>query len=145
MSFDAVIKKSIDDVKIGDIAHYAKTVNEANIMMFAQLTGDYAPHHVSKVFGETTMFGTRIAHGMITVGLIGPMLTKLCGDASVTVFQNIRFRSAVALGETVNVTGTITEIDRENSTVTVDVVCERYDKAPEDRPYITAVFKQKIL
>lgn len=145
MGFEAVHTKTIDDVKVGDVAYYAKTVNEANIMMFAQLTGDYAPHHVSKVFGETTLFGTRIAHGMLTVGLIGPMLAKLCGDASTTVFQNIRFRSAVILGDTVDVRGEITEIDKENGVVTVDVMCERHGRAPEDRPYITAVVKQKIL
>ncbi len=145
MKFQSVTVKSIEEIKVGDVAYYAKTINEANIMMFAQLTGDYAPHHVSKVFGETTLFKSRIAHGMITVGLVGPVLNKLCGDASMTQYQNIRFRSAVILGDTVNVRGEVTEVDIETRTVTIDIICERHDRKEDERPYITAVFKQRLI
>lgn len=144
MEFNAAEIKTIDDIQVGDVAYCAKTVNEANIMMFAQLTGDYAPHHVSKVFGDTTLFKSRIAHGMITVGLIGPVLNKLCGDASVTKYQNVRFRSAVILGDTVDIRGEVTEVDREQQLVTIDVVCERHGRKETERPYVTAVFKQSL-
>ncbi len=144
MEFHAAIIKTIDEIQLGDVAFYARTVNEANIMMFAQLTGDYAPHHVSKVFGDSTLFKSRIAHGMITVGLIGPVLYKLCGDASMTKYQNIRFRSAVIMGETVDIRGEVVDIDRENELVTIDVVCEKHGRKENERPYITAVFKQSL-
>lgn len=144
LAFPAVEFKTIDDIHVGDVAWYARTVNEATIMMFAQLTGDYAPHHVSKVFGDTTLFKSRIAHGMITVGLIGPVLNKLCGDASITRYQNVRFRSAVIMNETVDIRGEVTEVDRENELVTIDVVCEKHGRKESERPYITAVFKQSL-
>ena len=57
-------RKDINAIHVGDKAQFSKTVTEADVMMFAQLSGDYAPHHVSKSFGETTMFKSRIAHGI---------------------------------------------------------------------------------
>lgn len=144
MGFESVTVKTIEDIKVGDRACYAKTVTEADVMMFAQLSGDYAPQHVSKAFGETTMFHSRIAHGMLTVGLVGPVLTQICGDASRTVFQNIRFRSVVLLNDTVQVTGTVTEVDPTENLVTIEVVCERPDRKEDERPFITAVFQQSL-
>lgn len=144
MIITAINKKTIGDIHIGNQASFAKTVTEADVMMFAQLSGDYAPHHVSKSFGETTLFGSRIAHGMLTVGLCAPVLTKLCGDTSRTIFQNIRFRSAVILGDTVEVEGTVSEINMEEKSITVEIIARRHGASEEDRPFISRVFKQTL-
>ncbi len=138
------VRKDIKDIRIGDSAYFSKTVTEADVMMFAQLSGDYAPHHVSKSFGETTLFKSRIAHGMLTVGLVSPVLFKLCGDISRTVFQNIRFRSAVVLGDTVEVQGIVTDIDEESAVVSIDVTARRHGSSEEERPFISGVFKQTL-
>ncbi|MBQ6365362.1 MAG: enoyl-CoA hydratase [Oscillospiraceae bacterium] len=137
-------RKTVNDIQVGDRAYFARTVTEADVMMFAQLSGDFAPQHVSKAFGETTLFGSRIAHGMLTVGLTAPVLTKLCGDASRTVFQNIRFRSAVILGDTVDVEGVVTEIDPDEGIVSVDITAKRHNAAEGDRPFITGIFRQTL-
>ena len=141
---EAVNIKTIDQIKVGDTACYAKTVTEADVMMFAQLSGDFAPQHVSKAFGETTMFHSRIAHGMLTVGLCGPVLTALCGDASRTVFQNVRFRSVVILNDTVVVKGVVTEVDPEAQLITMEISCAKPDLKEGERPFITAVFQQTL-
>ena len=142
MGVSSDIRKEITDIHIGDKAQYAKTVTESDVMMFAQLSGDYAPHHVSKSFGETTLFKSRIAHGMLTVGLVSPVLFKLCGDISRTVFQNIRFRSAVILGDTVDVEGVVTDVDEESAVVSIDITARRHGASEEERPFISGVFKQ---
>lgn len=153
MELQAVNSKRIEDIHVGDTAYYARTVTEADVMMFAQISGDFAPQHVSKAFGETTMFHSRIAHGMLTVGLVGPVLMRLCGDASRTAFQNVRFRSVVLLNDTVYVKGTVTEVDVENQLVTIDVVCARKEilekieagtAEKSERPFITATFRQSL-
>ena len=113
-------------------------------MMFAQISGDYAPQHVSKTFGDTTMFHNRIAHGMLVVGLVGPVLTKLCGEASMTHFQNIRFRSVVLLNDTVHVEGVVTAVDEEQRLVTIQVECRRVGSKEEDRPFIIGEFQQSL-
>lgn len=93
----SVTAKCIQEIRVGDTAYAAKTVTEADVMMFAMLSGDYAPQHVSAAFGATMSYHSRIAHGMLTVGLVGPVLNRLCGDASCTAYQKVHFSSAVLL------------------------------------------------
>ena len=144
MSLEGIRLKNIEDIKVGDTAWFSKTVTEADIMMFAQLSGDYAPQHVSAEFGKTMMYGSRIAHGMLTAGLICPVLTKLCGDGSVIFSQKIKFKSAVLLQDTVTVRGEVTELIPEENKVKIDVVCRKQGSGPEDRPLILAEFIQKL-
>lgn len=144
MSLEGIVIKQMDDIKVGDVAWFSKTVTEADIMMFAQLSGDYAPQHVSAEFGKTMMYGCRIAHGMLTAGLICPVLTRLCGDGSTTYSQEIKFKSAVLLNDTVTVRGEVVELIPEENKVRIDVVCRKQGAGPEDRPLILAAFVQKL-
>ena len=88
MSLEGIVLKKMEDIKVGDVAYFSKTVTEADIMMFAQLSGDYAPQHVSAEFGKTMMYKSRIAHGMLTAGLICPVLNRLCGDGSCLLYTS---------------------------------------------------------
>ena len=144
MGMEGVFLRSIEEIQVGERAYFAKTVTEADVMMFAQLSGDYAPHHVNKVFGDTTMFRSRIAHGMLTAGLICPVLTKLCGGASYTYSQEIRFKTAVLLNDTITVQGEVTAVDLEQRRVTIQVTCTKQNAQPGDRPVILATFVQSM-
>lgn len=137
--------KKFEDVQIGDVAWSARTVTEADVMMFAQLSGDYAPHHVNKEFGETTMFHSRIAHGMLTAGLCTSVLRELCGDASYTTAQEIRFRSAVALNDTITVKGVVTGKQSETREASIEVICIRQGWKEGERPVIEAKFIQTMI
>lgn len=144
MSMEGITLKKMEDIHVGDVAWFSKTVTEADIMMFAQLSGDYAPQHVSAEFGKTMMYGSRIAHGMLTAGLICPVLTKLCGDGALTWSQEIKFKSAVLLNDTVTVRGEVTELFPEENKVKIEVVCRKQGTGPEDRPLILATFVEKL-
>lgn len=144
MQIESISLKKIEDIQPGDCAYFSKTVTEADVMMFAQLSGDYAPHHVNKQFGETTMFHSRIAHGMLTAGLICPVLTKLCGGASYTYSQEIRFKTAVILNDTITVRGEITAVDREKKQVSIDILCTKQGWTPGERPVIQGKFIQSM-
>ena len=144
MSMEGIILKKMEDIHVGDVAWFSKTVTEADIMMFAQLSGDYEPQHVSAEFGKTMMYGSRIAHGMLTAGLICPVLTKLCGDGALTWSQEIQFKSAVLLNDTVTVRGEVTELFPEENKVKIEVVCRKQGAGPEDRPLILATFVEKL-
>ena len=144
MGMEGVFLRKIEEIRVGERAYFAKTVTEADVMMFAQLSGDYAPHHVNKEFGNTTMFHSRIAHGMLTAGLICPVLTKLCGGASYTYSQEIRFKSAVLLNDTITVLGEVTDVDLENKRVVIQITCTKQDTKPGDRPVILASFVQSM-
>jgi len=142
---NGVVIKQIGDISIGDSAYFAKTVTEADVMMFAMLSGDYASHHVDESFAQTTLFKSRIAHGMLTAGLICPVLRLLCGDGSTTRSQEIAFKSAVLLNDTVTVKGEVTEVSEDDKVVTIEVVCTKQGHVEGDRPLVLGTFKQALV
>ncbi len=136
--------KRIQEIQVGDVAFFSKTIMEADTQIFAMISGDYAPHHVDRAFGKTTMYGASIAHGMLTVGLLAPVLNKLCGDNSLTSSEEVRFRSAVVLNDTVTVRGEVTEVNPEEQKVTVDIVCRKQGASEDERPYIIGTVVQEL-
>ncbi len=136
--------KTIDDIQVGDSAMFSKTVMEADTQIFAMISGDYAPHHVNRAFGKTTMYGSSIAHGMLTVGLLAPVLNKLCGDNSLTYSEEVRFRSAVVLNDTVTVIGKVTDVNHDEKKVTIDIVCRKQGASEQERPYMIGTVIQEL-
>jgi hypothetical protein len=89
----------LEDLDVGMKAVFGKTITEADILMFAGVSGDTNPVHLDEEFAAATPFGGRIAHGMLTASLISTVLgTKLPGPGSIYLSQSMRFwpRSAPA-------------------------------------------------
>ena len=63
------VMKTIDSIQIGDSASFTKTVTETDIILYAGLTGDFNPAHIDSEHAKGSMFGQRIAHGMLSAGL----------------------------------------------------------------------------
>ena len=100
---------------IGAKASMSKTVTEADIVMFAGVTGDFNPLHLDSEYAKHTVFGQRIAHGILSVGFISAVLgTKLPGPGSIYLSQKARFLKPVRIGDTI--------------TTTVEVIAYRPDK-----------------
>ncbi|MGI9183107.1 MAG: MaoC/PaaZ C-terminal domain-containing protein, partial [Longimicrobiaceae bacterium] len=59
-----------EELQIGQAAEFAKTVTEADVVLYAGITGDLNPAHINQVEAEKSRFGGRIAHGMLSAGLI---------------------------------------------------------------------------
>jgi len=96
---------------VGQRAHHSKTISEADISLFAAVTGDTNPIHFNEEFASRTMFKGRIAHGITTAGLISTVLgTKLPGPGGIYVSQTLRFLAPVRIGNTVVATVEIKEI-----------------------------------
>jgi 3-hydroxybutyryl-CoA dehydratase len=103
-----------EDIKVGMSAEFSRTVGDADIMAFAELSGDFNPVHVDEEFAKTTMFKGRIAHGMLSAAYISTALgTRLPGPGCVYVSQSLKFKAPVRIGDTVvarvEVTGTLPE------------------------------------
>ncbi len=91
-----------EDIKLGMSAEFSKTVGNADIMAFAELSGDFNPVHVDEDFAKTTMFKGRIAHGMLSAAYISTALgTRLPGPGCVYVSQSLKFKAPVRIGDTV--------------------------------------------
>jgi 3-hydroxybutyryl-CoA dehydratase len=109
----------VEDLVVGQSASYGKTVTEADIVLFAGISGDTNPVHLDAVFASKTPFKTRIAHGMLSASFISAVLgTKLPGPGAVYVSQSLNFKAPVKIGDTVTARATVAKIDRRRVTLT---------------------------
>jgi 3-hydroxybutyryl-CoA dehydratase len=114
----------LEDLEVGMTATYSKTVTDADIVLFAGISGDSNPVHIDHEFAKDTMFKGRIAHGMLTASFISTVLgTRLPGPGSIYVSQNLKFRVPVRIGDTVRTRVTVTAIDPQNRRVAFETTC----------------------
>ena len=114
----------IEDMTVGMKASYAKTIPEADIVIFAGISGDNNPLHLNEEFARDSMFKGRIAHGMLTAVFISTVLgTKLPGPGCIYMSQNQRFLAPVRAGDSVIARVTITDLNMEKERVTLATMC----------------------
>lgn len=100
-----------EDLALGMTETYVKEVKSSDVVGFAEISGDRNPIHLSEHFAARTPFGTRIAHGLYTAGLISAVLgTRLPGPGAVYISQTLNFRAPVRIGDVVDVTVTVAEL-----------------------------------
>jgi 3-hydroxybutyryl-CoA dehydratase len=114
----------LEDMHVGMTATYARTVTEADIVLFCGISGDVNPVHLDQEFAKQTMFKGRIAHGMLTASFISTVLgTKLPGPGCIYVSQSLKFKAPVRIGQTVTARVTVRKVDPVRGRVTVETVC----------------------
>lgn len=114
----------IEDLQPGQTASFAKTVTEADILLFAAVSGDLNAVHLNEEFAATTQFGGRIAHGMLTAGFISAVLgNRLPGPGTIYLGQTLRFKAPVRPGETVTATVTVREVITQKRRAILETVC----------------------
>jgi len=117
----------MDEVTVGQIATFAKTVGESDVYLFAGLTGDLYQNHTNEEYMKTTRYGHRIAHGALLVGYMSAASTRVTERCSHPVvsygYDRIRFVKPVFFGDTVTVEYRITERDEAQQKVFAQVTC----------------------
>ena len=100
MTFHQRTSYAFEDLALGMEASFAKTVTDADIMAFAEVTGDRNPVHLDADYAGRTMFKGRIAHGMLTAGYISAVFgMELPGPGAIYVSQTLNFRAPVRIGD----------------------------------------------
>jgi 3-hydroxybutyryl-CoA dehydratase len=100
-----------EDLQVGQAAEFGKTITETDVVLFAGITGDLNPAHVDAVAAERGRFGGRIAHGMLSAGLISAVLgTRLPGPGTIYLSQSLRFVRPVRIGDTVTARVEVAEL-----------------------------------
>lgn len=113
-----------EDLAIGMTASVAKTITEADILLYAAVSTDTNPVHIDAEAAEQSLFKGRIAHGMLSAGLISAALgTRLPGPGTIYLSQSLRFRAPVRPGDTVTATVAVTALDAERKRVTLTTTC----------------------
>ena len=121
---------NIEDLQAGMSASMAKTVTEADIVMFAGVSTDVNPAHLDEEYAKGTQFGGRIAHGMLSASFISAVLAnKLPGPGTIYMAQTLKFRAPVRIGDTVTATVTVREVVADKRRCVLDAVCKVNGKA----------------
>jgi 3-hydroxybutyryl-CoA dehydratase len=119
----------LEDLEPGMSKVFAKTVTEADLLLFAGVSGDTNPLHLDEEFARDTMFEGRIAHGMLTAALISTVIgTRLPGPGCIYLNQTLKFLAPVRIGDTVAARATIEEILPERKRVRLRTTCSVGDR-----------------
>ena len=115
----------IEDLEIGMTREISKTIGDAEIAAFATLSTDHNPVHLDDDYANDTIFEGRIAHGMLTAGLISAVIgEQLPGHGTVYMKQELKFLAPVRPDDRVRAVVSVREIDYGKRRVTLDCVCE---------------------
>ena len=114
----------VEDLREGMSASFSKTITEADIVLFAGVSGDNNAVHTNEEFAATTQFGGRIAHGFLTASVSSAAVAnRLPGPGTVYLGQQLRFKAPVRPGDTVHATVTVKSVDLVKARVTLETVC----------------------
>jgi 3-hydroxybutyryl-CoA dehydratase len=120
--------KSIYKLKIGDSAQISKIVTESDIELFAKATGDFNPVHLDQVYAEKTKFKGRIAHGLLSVGLLSRILGNILpGYGTIYLSQEVKFLTPVRIGDTIAAQVEVIELIPEKNRAKFRTTCINQD------------------
>ena len=120
--------KRMDQLQVGDVAEFAKTVTETDIYLYAGITGDFNPAHVNEAYAKNTFFKTRIAHGMLTAGFISAIIAnQLPGPGTIYMKQELSFLAPVRIGDTITARVEVLELLAEKNRVRLKTTCSNQD------------------
>ncbi|MDC9719134.1 MAG: MaoC family dehydratase [Gammaproteobacteria bacterium] len=135
----------LEDLTVGMTSSFEKRITEKHIQDFAAVTGDTNPVHLDADYAATTPFKARIAHGMMSAGLISTVLgTQLPGPGCIYLDQQIKFRAAVYINDTVVATVTVEEINERRGRVSLKTQCFVNSKLVADGTASMMVDKKPI-
>ena len=118
----------IEDLEIGMVRHLTKVVTDDDIRMFAEVSTDRNPVHLDDDYAQDTIFEGRIAHGMLTAGLISAVIgEQLPGHGTVYLGQSLKFMAPVRPGDMVRAEVEVMDIDHAKRRVTLATHCRVED------------------
>ena len=119
----------IEDLEIGMSRMLERKITQNDILLFSKVSGDENPVHLDEEYAHQTIFGRRIAHGMLTASLISAVIAEqLPGHGTVYLSQTLKFVRPVFPGQFVRTTILVTQIEHSNRRVTLDCECKVDEK-----------------
>ena len=119
----------LEDLEIGMSRMLQRKITQNDIVTFSKISGDENPVHLDEDYAQQTIFGRRIAHGMLTASLISAVIAEqLPGHGTVYLSQTLKFVNPVLPGQLVTTTVLVTHIEYSNRRVTLDCKCKVDEK-----------------
>lgn len=123
-----MLGKTIKEINEGDSAGFSKTISEADIYLFAGISGDLNPFHVNEHFAKDTFFKGRIAHGILLAGFISTVIgCHLPGPGAIYIKQELNFQAPARIGDTITAKATVLKVMEEKNRVVLQTTCTNQD------------------
>jgi len=117
-----------DELQVGQIGEYQKTLTEREIILFAAASGDTNPIHMDEEYAKSTPFGGRIAHGIWTASLISAAVANVMpGPGSIYLGQTLKFSRPVKIGDTITIQLEILEKNDKRKRVSIQCTGSNQD------------------
>lgn len=118
-------KDVLETLRADDEAKVTETIIEPDVLSYAALSGDFDPMHMDEHYASETIFGKKIAHGMISAGLFSGIFgSKLPRPGSLYISQTLKFLNPVFIGDTDEATAKITRVREKFRWVNFDALCK---------------------
>lgn len=123
-----MIGRTFDQLAVGDSSEFSKTISEADVYMYAGISGDLNPAHINETYAQGTFFKNRIAHGMLTASFISAVIgMQLPGPGTIYMGQTLEFLAPVRIGDTVSARVEVVEKIDDKKRVRLATVCTNQD------------------
>lgn len=139
-----VVERPFEEVEIGETASITKMISEADIVNFAGIIGDFNPVHINPEYAKTTMFGERIAHGMLTASFISTLVgCCLPGINALYLSQEVKFVRPVKIGDTITAHAEVIEkIEEKRRLVMKTVIKNQREEVVVDGKAVVMIMKK---
>ena len=115
----------IEDIEMGMTRYIRKIITDRDIELFAEISTDHNPVHLDDDYARDTIFEGRIAHGMLTAGLISAVIgEQLPGHGTIYMSQNLKFLAPVRPGDLVYAEVKVVDMVIDKRRVKLDCRCE---------------------
>ena len=125
----APVVRYFDEISEGMSGEFSKTVTEQDVTTFAEVTGDKNPIHLDADYAASSIFGQRIAHGMLAAGYISAVFGyNFPGPGWIYVNQTLQFKAPVFFGDTMTAVVTATKLIPKKQMIEFDTIVSVGDK-----------------
>ena len=115
----------IEDIEMGMTRYVRKVITNQDIEKFAEISTDHNPVHLDDEYARDTIFEGRIAHGMLTAGLVSAVIgEQLPGHGTIYMSQNLKFLAPVRPGDLVHAEVKVIDMVIDKRRVKLDCRCE---------------------
>lgn len=116
--------KTLKELSVGESFQYTTAVTEEMVDKFAEATGDSNPVHLDEDFARQTIFKTRVAHGLLSAGLVSSVLgTRFPGVGTIYISQTLEFKRPVFIGDEITIRLTVLDKDPDRNRLRLETVC----------------------
>lgn len=111
-------------IKVKDEARMTKVIEEEDIDAFSKVSGDRNPIHLDEEYAKKSIFGKRIAHGMLSASFISNVIgNQLPGEGTIYMKQSLKFCRPVFIGDVITAIIEVKEVNYEKGNILLNTIC----------------------